>query len=317
MPLHTRYYLNKATERPRFFLGKLLQREVAKGIPYGLTSRKLAHAEARLTTQEQDRLDYYLQPPSTTQPVTFDQCVSTFKRDRNALQYFDVAPLLHRFAGHYRFNILYGDITAVPTQPAFVKSRPIHGDNANAVLLKISTLRHFSFVEDLLSWEQKQDSAIWRGHAHNDNRKRLITSNLHNPKINAAQTNRNYDGLPPKAPFMPIPQQLKHKFLLSIEGVDVASNLKWAMGSQSLVISPTLHYETWFMEGMLQPGVHYVEVKNDFSDLEAKIDYYLSHPAEAKAIVRNANNYTQPFRNHAREWILNMLVIKRYFETYN
>ena len=54
---------------------------------------------------------------------------------------------------------------------------------------------------------------------------------------------------------------------MSLEGIDVATNLKWIMSSNSLCFSPKLRYETWFMEGKLVPGVHFVEVRDDFDDL--------------------------------------------------
>ena len=37
---------------------------------------------------------------------------------------------------------------------------------------------------------------------------------------------------------------------------------------------PKPKYETWFMEGKLKDGSHYIEVKDDYSDLEEKIKYY-------------------------------------------
>ncbi len=32
--------------------------------------------------------------------------------------------------------------------------------------------------------------------------------------------------------------------------------------------------------GLLKGGVHYIEVKPDYSDLPERIDHYLSHPDE-------------------------------------
>ena len=73
-------------------------------------------------------------------------------------------------------------------------------------------------------------------------------------------------------------EQLQNKFILCIEGNDVASNLKWAMSSNSLVfMTKKPKFETWFMEGTLIPGHHYVEIKDDYSDMIEKMDYYLSH----------------------------------------
>ncbi len=113
---------------------------------------------------------------------------------------------------------------------------------------------------------------------------------------------------------MSVPEQLNYKFILSIEGNDVATNLKWAMASNSLCFMTRPKFETWFMEGTLIPAYHYVELKDDYSDLEEKIHYYTHHPDEAKAIVRNANRYVAQFRNESRERLIGMLVLQKYFE---
>ena len=49
------------------------------------------------------------------------------------------------------------------------------------------------------------------------------------------------------------------------------------MSSNSVAVMPRPKYESWFMEGRLQPGVHYIEIKDDYSDLEDKIQYYSTH----------------------------------------
>jgi spore maturation protein CgeB len=58
--------------------------------------------------------------------------------------------------------------------------------------------------------------------------------------------------------------------------------------------------------------VHYVEIADDFSDFEEKIDYYEHHPEEAEQIIANANAYTRQFLNSEREALLSYLVIQRY-----
>lgn len=111
---------------------------------------------------------------------------------------------------------------------------------------------------------------------------------------------------------MTISEQLQYKFVMSLEGNDVASNLKWIMSSNSLAVMPKPKFETWFMEGRLQAGVHYVEVKDDFSDLEQQMDYYLSHPKEAAEIIANAQRYVAQFQNEALENTIAITVISRY-----
>ncbi|ENT7385234.1 hypothetical protein ACXLUW_000800 [Campylobacter coli] len=38
--------------------------------------------------------------------------------------------------------------------------------------------------------------------------------------------------------FLSKKEQMKYKFIISLEGNDVASNLKWEMNSNSLVLAP-------------------------------------------------------------------------------
>lgn len=58
-----------------------------------------------------------------------------------------------------------------------------------------------------------------------------------------------------------IREHLDYKFIMAIEGNDVASNLKWVMSSNSLAVMPRPTCETWFMEGTLIPDYHYIEVR--------------------------------------------------------
>ncbi|WP_108744011.1 glycosyltransferase [Salinivibrio sp. ML198] len=85
------------------------------------------------------------------------------------------------------------------------------------------------------------------------------------------------------------------------------------MSSNSLCLSPPMEYETWFMEGQLIPGVHYAEVNADFSNLEAVIDYYLTHPHEAQAIINNAHQWVNQFRDRQKEAVISYLVAGKYF----
>ncbi|MCH5714852.1 glycosyltransferase family 90 protein [Niabella hibiscisoli] len=114
-------------------------------------------------------------------------------------------------------------------------------------------------------------------------------------------------------PHMRIADQLKYKFVLSLEGFDVATNLKWIMSSSSIAVMPRAKYETWFMEGRLIPDQHYICIKDDYSDLEEKLNYYINHPQQAMEIVKNANEYVRQFRNKKQERLLNLLILDKYF----
>lgn len=231
------------------------------------------------------------------------------KKSSYHLDFYQVAKYFPPGAA-YRYR--FGDKTFVPDEPTFVKSRPIHGDNRNSVLLKLDSVRHFYTVKDTRSYDDKKDALVWRGAAHQPHRQRFLAQCHNLPRCDVGATDDKTETAAYRKPFMAIEEQLEHKFIFSIEGNDVATNLKWIMASNSLCFMKRPIFETWFMEGTLIPGYHYVEVKDDFSDLDDKIDYYLAHPDEAKAIVDNANRYIAEFFQAQRERLIAMLVFEHY-----
>ncbi|GAL14671.1 LpsA protein [Vibrio astriarenae] len=114
--------------------------------------------------------------------------------------------------------------------------------------------------------------------------------------------------------FMGVDEQLEYKFLVCLEGNDVASNLKWAMSSNSVVITPKMKFETWFMEGKLEAGVHYIEVKDDWSDFDEQVQYYLQNPDKAQQIIQNAHQHVAPFLERDLERLVCIKTLERYFE---
>jgi len=86
------------------------------------------------------------------------------------------------------------------------------------------------------------------------------------------------------------------------------------MSSNSLAVMPLPIYETWFMEGTLIPNYHYVLIKDDYSDLEERLNYYINHTDEAQKIIDNAHEYVKQFRNKKQEDLISLLVLKKYFE---
>ena len=88
------------------------------------------------------------------------------------------------------------------------------------------------------------------------------------------------------------------------------------MASNSLVMMRKPRFETWFMEGRLEPGVHYVELKDDFSDLEEKVQFYNLPENQDKAlqIIANAHAYVAQFKDSDQELLVSLLVAQKYFD---
>ncbi len=231
--------------------------------------------------------------------------------------FFDLYDCVKYFAPRYRMAYLFGDVTEVPDVPTFVKSRPIiRSGFSNSVLLKLNKVRHFVFVKDTRSFAQKKDMLVSRNHVDQPHRRLLLEMYEKSPWCDVGQINRNcnLDKHPEWLKgYLTIPQQLEYKFICCIEGNDVATNLKWVMSSNSLAVMPKPKYETWFMEGTLIPNYHYVEIKDDYSDLIEKMQYYIEHTDEAEQIIKNANNYVKGFQDKKLERAVSLMVMQEYF----
>ncbi len=233
--------------------------------------------------------------------------------------FFDAWKYKRMFSPEFRYKNEFGDVTHVPNQPAIVKSRPIEGENENSVLLNLNKVRHFAFVKDNRCLQDKMNKCVWRGNIwkHQPQRILLLERHFDNPICDIGHTNIADIETTWKVEKLTIHEQLKFKFILSIEGNDVATNLKWIMSSNSLAVMPTPKFETWFMEGSLKPDYHYIHIKDDYSDLDEKLKYYITHPEKAEEIRKNANRYVDQFKVKKRENLISTLVLKKYFEMTN
>lgn len=240
------------------------------------------------------------------------------KNEKKKTYFFDLLEYLRYFNLKNKISYIFGDVIEVPNQPSIVKSRPIYQDNKNSILMKLNKVRHFIFVDDNLKFEEKIDKAVWRGKCYRTHRIDFVKNYYNKDFCNIGQVNTKGDiDVPWQKNKLTLKEQLKYKFLIAIEGNDVASNLKWAMSSNSLVMMSKPKYETWFMEGTLKEGYHYVLLKDDYSDIEDKVNYYTKNIDKAKNIVKNANKYVEQFRNDKSEAIISYMVLDKYFKCNN
>lgn len=230
----------------------------------------------------------------------------------HSFYYYDLKEHARYFPRDFRLHYLFGDVTTVPEAPTFVKSRPIAGNNRNSVIVNLDKLRHFHIPPDTISFEDKQPRAVWRGSDHNPKRVALVRRYHDHPLFDVGYTNVP-SGDPHHAPFLSPGRQMAYRYIISIEGNDVATNLKWILASNAVCLMPAPVYETWFMEGRLEAGRHFVQVADDFADVEEKVRYYENHPDAARAIVRNANAHVAQFLNPEREKALSLMVVYKYF----
>lgn len=314
MSLFKKHVLQHRNNKLQYYLNGFLRELYPPAMLRAALLQKLSEVRHHDIAYIKTRIDHYNKMQPCTQlpemsPKLSDLTLGGCKK----VYYFDAAQYARYFSGDLCAHFLFGDVTHVPDVPTIVKTRPIAGENANSVLMKLNKVRHFVFVKDDLPFARKKDQLVWRGIAMQEQRVRFLERYFDHPMCNLGKINRY--GLHAEwfKGWLSMNRHLQYKFILSLEGNDVATNLKWIMSSNSVAVMPRPRFESWFMEGTLKPDYHYIEINDDYSDLEEKLAYYLANPADAEQIRRNANEYVLQFKNKAREDLMSLLVLEKYF----
>lgn len=208
--------------------------------------------------------------------------------------------------------------------PTMVKTRTVspssEGSTTPTILMLLNSSRHFPpecFQKDTLPFSAKKPILFWRGHATGSGFANVPPRSANRYALFQEMEERKWISssfcdiffvrtakLPSSIPVhwsqegkKSIDQAREYKYLLSVEGNDVASNLKWALLSNSVVLMPRPTVDSWICESQLQPYIHYIPLENDFHDLDSQWKWCESHPALCQEIIENAHAYMRPFLN--------------------
>lgn len=298
-----------------FYATNVLQQALPSAYFRRRLAQRLADIPDAMLQAVHDRVGYYLRLERSFPVPPQARRIDAIRSDGHTTYYFDLRRLTRYYPPDRAIAVLFGDIIDVPPVPTIVKSRPIGDDNHNSVLLKLNQVRHYYLVEDTLAYTDKRDVVVWRGKCHGRANRVACAEQYHaTPGCDIGDTTPQAAGKPTWKPFLSIAEQLRYKFILSLEGKDVATNTKWIMASNSLCFMPRPRYETWFMEGRLIPDHHYVLLRDDLADLLDKRAYYQARPEEALAIIANAKQHVAQFQDHAVEDVIGLLVLRKYFQ---
>ena len=245
-----------------------------------------------------------------------------FKNKQNS-HFIDFYNLLQFFNKKNKVDFIYSTKDYIdssiakkhPPYPTFVKSRPVGFNNQNSILLKLNQVKLFHFIKDPKKFENKKNQAVWRGDIRNNSQREYFVKNFYRtPLFDIGQTSPKQDVAWMKS-FMSIKDQLDFKFIFCLEGKCISTNLYWAMSSNSVCVMPKPKYESWFMEGKLEDEVHYIEVKDDFSDAREKIEFYINNNDKCLEIIDNAQKFVKQFKNAKQERLIQLLILKQYFQS--
>lgn len=156
------------------------------------------------------------------------------------------------------------------------------------------------------SWEKKRDAIVWRGgctgvrggSSENGVRIRFAENYGTHPNedINIGMSSScaafgaSLDSKYQKKELS-MEQMLKYKYILSLEGNDVATGLKWQLASSSTVFMPKPTAESYAMEALLVPFVHYIPVKHDATNVEEMVTWAKANDDKVRWISEQASKY--------------------------
>lgn len=248
-------------------------------------------------------------------------------------RYLSILPHLH----NSKFLFFVGDTYVPYDTPTIVKTRPISAFE-NCVLMDLDHARHFNALsivdQNDVPYREKKDILVWRGATtgpgfninHNNPRhtsRAVLVSKYaetKNTKIDVGlneltNTVKNYQGEYYSKflkPSIPLTKMLSYKFHISVEGHDVATNLKWVLYSNSVPFCPPFYVQSWILEDELVPWTHYIPVKGDYSNLEERVEWALNHQDHCEEIAKEGRNYIEQFMDTTNESKIRQSI----FETY-
>ena len=77
-----------------------------------------------------------------------------------------------------------------------------------------------------------------------------------------------------------------YKYILDIDGIGSTWDATaWKLNSGSVIFKSKSGWRQWFYDEYTQPGMYYVEVADDFSDLRAKYEWCEAHPEECRDMI--------------------------------
>lgn len=195
----------------------------------------------------------------------------------------------------------------VENLPFFSKMRD--ATRRRGIIWPLNVQRHFGTMAQVdtgdRDWEEKKEKIVWRGAdtGYDGERERIVklmfahTSNevdiafgpvLLNPEMKKFSRG----GLSPD-------QMMRNKYLLSLDGNDVASGLKWMLYSNSVVFMPHTRFETWGMESFLKPYTHYIPLYRNLSNLSQQLVWAKQNDELCKNISNRATMFMKNFREYA------------------
>jgi len=202
------------------------------------------------------------------------------------------------------------------------------------IIWRMKDKRHIAPVVKVLwsdiPWHKKKFVAVWRGLITGDQSLYLRHEREYNGGKPMAFIDRcnmiprckfvfDYQestvvdvGISKQLDYLPVPSEYNHvmkgelsfhghlqyKAIVVLEGNDVATALKWALFSRSVVLQAPPTKVSYAMEELLEPWIHYIPLKRDLSDIQEKMKWIEENDQEAQKIAERATLFIYDLLYH-------------------
>lgn len=195
-----------------------------------------------------------------------------------------------------------------------------HSDKLKPIIWRLESSRHLQPLtrarKEDTPWERKLNRAFWAGdmtgpssgatdfeQCRSNQRCRFVLDHAHSSLIDCGLTGHRLgsdviNGTNIKRNKVTMSFIQKYKVIISLEGNDVASGLKWSLQSESVVLMPPPTQTSWVMEELLEPWVHYIPMLPDGSNAEKMIKWVFTHEQEARRIAERATLFMYDLLYH-------------------
>lgn len=290
---------------------------------------------------DQVYLDYLHKPYITDNNKYYAHNIPELKWNEAAIRKNYILPLQNVInkAGIKDKNVVMcvGDVFQPNNQHgnvyAFSKTRRVDTDSSRFTLVKCFNIyRHWQEIRhmDLQPFKNKKPNAIWRGtttgkadidddgnakNTRSGNRFDLIDNNfnrrsdidigfsfIHRDRFKKKYTKMVKGKIPPGSIS-------GNKYIISAEGNDKDSGINWKLRMNSVVLMPKPTIASWLMEDTLVPDIHYVQLRDDYTDLTDKIDWCNDNQDKCEEIIHNAHVHMSQFLDQKQEMHIEQQVV--------
>lgn len=214
-----------------------------------------------------------------------------------------------------KYPLFYGETGKTDDIPCIRKSR--RQDDTNSVIYNFRTLRLTSpcheAIQSDIPWHKKDSNVIWRGATTGqEQRVNLVKTYFDTYDVGFASVKQKPELKDLQRSKVSIKDQLKCKFIISLEGNDVASNLRWILSSNSVPIMKKPYWQSWIMEEKLQPNIHYLELNEDLTNLGELLSWASSNDDQCNAIAQNGKHYMSQFLTEENDLPVQKLLLEEF-----